>query len=872
MPRSTTAFNLFRYVGARHLMMKPGRTLLTVFGVMLGISLYVAISIINRSTLASFRESIDAVAGKATLVASAGEAGFREEALKKVTSVPGVKYGVPMIEARAYFAGARSTETLVVLGVDLLKEQSVRTYKTSNEQMMDDPLVFMNQADSIIVTHVFAKEHGLKIDSPLELATAQGSKRFMVRGLLSPEGPAKAYGGAIAVMDIDGAQLTFGKQGKYDRIDIVTREGADIAKTAEELRTALGSGFTVERPESQSENMERMVKAFQEITLFFGVLALIVGLFLISNAITVSVAERRQEIGTLRALGATRRHILGLFLSDAVFMGLIGSLLGGLLGRVLASLMLDRVSRSLSISHFTRVSVSHLDFGAPDIVRALAIGTTSCALAALWPSVRATLVHPLETMRRTDITPEGKSTGLFRYSPWIGLAMLCYLAIATRAGWATESATLTKLEQTCGLLGSALIGPWIVGKLIGLSRDVLQRLAIGGIVARLAQGNIMRNPRRTGVNVTTLMVGLMLVITISAVNHSFRSTVQDFFNKMLTADILISSNGRIADVQVQPLDESLGPELSHIPELLPAKPHTVSAMRLIHLRYEGVDISLKAYDEGDPQVPHWTLETLDRPRAQAKRELYHSTRPAMMVSENFVVHFRKKTGDYVSVPTPSGVVDFRIVGIVTDFSSNNGVLVMSRGTYKKFWNDPLVSVFAAKVRPGIDAAKARLAIDRAIGHKKNLIVTSSADFKKQLLEIIDQSFSYTHAIEAAALVIALLGLLNTLLVSVLERMREFGTLRAVGMSRPQVAGLIIQESVIQGGFGAVAAVAFGALIGWLWTTSTLARVMGWVIHFYFPWGAVGITLLTGTVVAFIAGIYPAYRAASLNIQEALSYE
>jgi putative ABC transport system permease protein len=213
--------NLFRYVGIRHLQMKPIRTLLTTLGVSLGVALFIAIEIINQSTLSSFKENVEAVAGKAKLTISAGDAGFAEEKLDIIKKVPGVRSAVPMIESRAYFTDSEgNNDTLMVLGVDLLQEQSVRTYKTSDEQIIDDPLVFLNQPDSLIVTHGFADAHHFHQDSTFNLSTAHGTQKFTVRGLLSPEGPAKAFGGAIAIMDIDGARVSwtawtsFPKRGK----------------------------------------------------------------------------------------------------------------------------------------------------------------------------------------------------------------------------------------------------------------------------------------------------------------------------------------------------------------------------------------------------------------------------------------------------------------------------------------------------------------------------------------------------------------------------------------------------------------------------------------------------------------------------------
>ncbi|HEY2513274.1 MAG TPA: ABC transporter permease, partial [Polyangiaceae bacterium] len=303
-------FEVVRRVGLRHVFTKPLRTALSFVAVALGIALWVSIGIINRSVLASFRQTVGALAGNAVLTVSAGEVGFPEERLDAIAKVPGVKSAIPRVEAWAYAVGDRhASETLYVLGIDMLKEQAVRSYKTGGEEVMDDPLVFLNQEDSVILTKTFAAAHGLKIDSKLPLATASGQITLTVRGLLEPEGPAKAYGGAIAIMDIDGARVMFGKEGKIDAVDIVARPGVatDVLQTA--LRDALGPAFTVSPPEGYAQQLEQLVASFQGMLSFFGTIALLVGLFLVSNSVSMSIAERQKEIGVLRAIGAARWQI-----------------------------------------------------------------------------------------------------------------------------------------------------------------------------------------------------------------------------------------------------------------------------------------------------------------------------------------------------------------------------------------------------------------------------------------------------------------------------------------------------------------------------------------------------------------------------------
>jgi putative ABC transport system permease protein len=863
-------FNLFRFVGLRHLRMKPVRSILTTLGVAFGVALYIAIEIINRSTLVAFRENVDAVAGKATLSISAGETGFPEGLVEKIQKVPGVKHAAPMIESRAYFAGNKDgSETLMVMGVDLLKEQSVRTYKTADEQVIDDPLIFLNQPDSIILTHSFADQHGLKMDSKFSLATAHGVKQFTVRGLLSPEGPAKAYGGGIALMDIDGAQLTFGKEGKLDRVDIVTAPDADIEKVATDLRAALGAAFQVERPETQSQDMERLVKTYQAMLGLFSTLALLVGVFLVTNSVSIAVAERRREIGTLRALGAPRKGILSLFLAEALAIGSLGSMTGVWFGRVLSHWLVARVTYAMSSQFVMKMEVPRLEYHSSEFLHACVIGAIVSVAAALLPALRATLIQPLEAMRKNEVAARDRNL-LVRLTPAFGALMLTYYALSSTFHWSDTFHWADWLDQGCAMIGSALVGPTIVVALIRLVSPFM--IPLGGAIARLADDNLLRNPQRTGSNVISLMVGLLLVIMIATVNVSSKQTILDWFGRVFQSDLLVSSAGRVISFQSQPLHEDLGKEIAAVPGVHSGPERGAYGMRFIHFNYGGRTLGMKAYDEPDPRFKFSTIQVHGRSAIDAGRDLFHSQDPTILVSNNFVLHFGKRTGDSIQITTPSGLVSFRIVGVMDDFASAEGVVYIDRRNYKKFWNDPLVNVFAINLEKGVKIDDVRREIDRRFGSSRNLISISNQEFRKQMNDVVDRSFGYTDAISMAALLVGLMGLFNTFLISVMERTRELGMLRAVGMSRTQMRSMILTEALVQGSFGALAATALGTLISYLWIQGTFAHVLGWIVTFHFPWTGVVTTVVTGVIVALVAGAFPAYRAANLEIREALEYE
>jgi putative ABC transport system permease protein len=857
--------NHFRYIALRQLRERPARTILTVLGVACGIALYVAITIINESTLQFFKDSVNAVAGKATLIVSAGETGFDEGVAEKLEKVPGVTHAVPVLETRAWLLS--TNETLMVLGVDLLQEKAVRSYKTTGKKIIGDALSFITQPDSLILTETFARTHGLKEGDTLELSSARGKSKFTVRGMLSPTGLATAYGGAMAIMDIDGARIMFGKEGKLDRVDIVTAEGADLAQVEARVREIVGPGLNVERPELQSEQMERMTRSFQVILSFFATLALIVGIFLVANSVAMSVAERRKETGTLRALGTTRRGVLTIFVSEALAMGTAGALIGAFLGRGLASVMVGAVTKAMTSQYQQKIDVSDLNFGPRHVLTAVAIGAISAVMAALWPSIKAALIQPVHAMKAHEMEEdEPASGGSYAMIGWTGVALLLFATAALFASRRAGGRSLEMAMQLSAVLGSALVGPAVVGGLVRLLRPMVR--ARSWTVVRLAQDNLLRNPRRTGSNVMTLMVGLMLVIMIASVNTSFKVTLISWYSRILNADLVVSTNGRLASHQSQPLHEELRPRILGTEGVA-----GTFGIRQVKVKYGDKSLVLKAFDDPSKILGGYPIFEVEGADATvAGRELYDAKDPVIMVSQGFVNNHGKKTGDTIELLTPAGLRPFRIVATVVDFAAPGGVLYMSRPRYRELFRDDLVSAYAVKVKEGADPVEVRTRLDRAVSREYKLTILSNADLRAQITRIVDDSFGYAATIEAAALLVALFGLLNTLLISVMERTRELGMLRAVGMSRGQLARMIVLESASQGGLGAAVAIAIGTFVASIWVSESLGRTLGWEVNFHFPWAAAWGTFAMGLAVSAFAAWYPAHRAARLDIVEALDYE
>jgi len=291
------------------------RTLLTTAGIVIGVAVFVGMHTANESVLVAFSETIDRIAGKAELEITAGETGFPEDVLARVQSAARIRLAVPVIEA-VVDSGFRGQGSLLVLGVDLTGDRSLRSYdlESGDDAIIDDPLVFLAQPDSIIVSKNFADRNHLVSGQRLALGTIEGDKPFTIRGVMKPSGLTSAFGGNLAIMDIYAAQKMFGRGRTFDRIDAALAAGTTIPEAQRELSALLGPGFQIEPPSGRGRQFESMLAAYSIMVNISSAFALFIGMFIIYNSFAIAVTQRRSEIGILRALGATRRQIRWLFL------------------------------------------------------------------------------------------------------------------------------------------------------------------------------------------------------------------------------------------------------------------------------------------------------------------------------------------------------------------------------------------------------------------------------------------------------------------------------------------------------------------------------------------------------------------------------
>jgi putative ABC transport system permease protein len=401
------------------------RTALTAAGVVLGVAVFVGMHTANRSVLTAFSRTIDQIAGKTELQITAGEAGFGEDILEKVQAEPYVRVAVPVIEA-VVETSLSGQGDLLVIGVDMTGDRSLRDYdlEDGDNAIMEDPLIFLAQPDSLIVSRELATRHGLGLGGRIQIETAEGRKAFTIRGIMKPSGLATAFGGNLAIMDVFAAQHMFGRGRTFDRIDLALTADAKLDEAQRQLGALLGTGFDVQAPASRGRQAQAMVAGYTMMVNVSSVFALFIGMFIIYNAFATAVAERRADIGVLRTLGASRAQVRWLFLSESMIIGLLGSAAGLGVGILLAQIIASAIGALVGQLYGVAQQAGAVATDPAVLALGLLIGVLTSLVATVIPAWNAARIDPIKALKKADYQMWSVAENRRRLSLALGLAVV----------------------------------------------------------------------------------------------------------------------------------------------------------------------------------------------------------------------------------------------------------------------------------------------------------------------------------------------------------------------------------------------------------------------------------------------------------------
>ncbi|MHB8872731.1 MAG: ABC transporter permease [Myxococcaceae bacterium] len=852
--------HLLRMVSLRHLVGAPLRSGLTILGVAMGVATMVGVASINTSVLKAFRATVDTIAGKADLSISGTAAGFDDALTERVKALPGVLHASGGLTIIAPVQGAPG-ESLYVMGVDLLDDGFFRTYQAVDGDIgaLADDLEFLNSTDRMLVSERFAGEHKLKVGDSFQLQTTEGWQPFFVHALIRETGPVKAFGGSVGVMYVGSAQEGFHRSRLIDRIDVAVDPKVGVEAMKASLEKELGGAFEVDRPSRRGGSVQNQVKSFQMGLNLASAVAVLVGVFLVYNTVSIGVIQRRREIGTLRALGGTRARIRTMFALEAVLMGIAGSAIGLPLGVAIARAAIRFVSDTVA-SIYVQVNATDVSIGPEELALGLAIGIAGSLFAALRPAVIASRVQPVEALRR-DIAA-GAEVGSYKSGPvLLGLVLLALVYPANLIPPPVENFPLGGyLSIFFTLFGTSLISPLLLRAL----QRVFQRPAeaVLGIAGRLAADNFTRAPARTAVPVSALSIGVAMTVCIGGFVGSFKHSSEEWIQQGVPADLFITSSAKIGGVRSTPMNPAFAEEIQKIPgvgliDFVRIFPHDCLGLRVYI-------ISLKPevyYTRGVPTFLEGHAPTLEE-RAQGK----------VTVSENLSRRRNLHLGDTFPMLTPTGQKTYVVGAVIRDYTSDQGTVFMDRELFVEHFQDDRVDTFELYLDDLTKLESVRREVTARFGQKHDLYVLSNKELRDEAYNLVNGAFAVTYAMEAVAMLLALLGVINTLLAAVLDRTREIGLLRAVGAGRGHILRLFSGEAALIGLTGGLIGVAAGVVTGIIITRVVGVQSTGWAFPYLFPWELALQMVSAATVCALVAGLYPAHRAAGLDVVEALAYE
>jgi putative ABC transport system permease protein len=835
------------------------RVALTTLGIALGVAVFFAIRTGNATLLDSLRSTVEKLAGKATLQISAGESGFSEKVLDTVRATPGVQLAEPVIETLVQTSFA-DEGALLILGVDTTGDQQLRDYQFDRAQtQISDPLVFLAQPNSILLSRSFADRHGLKVGDKLQLFASDGKKDFTVQGTFKPVGVGDVFGGNIAVMDVYSAQVVFHRGRKFDRIDLMNAADVPVDVLQERLKAQLPPGVTVERPEVRGQALENAVTAMRIGILITSFVALLVGVYIIFNSFTIAVNQRWKEIGILRAVGVEQGNVSRMFLCEAFLMGVIGSLVGVAGGFVLASAA-NRVMRGMVAAVYGVVSTAapsrlHLD----QCAIAFALGIAASMIGAWYPARSAASLDPALALHNIEARDRESVLGWGR----IGGGVLLIVAGSALVLWTPTRLGLAIqfVFATIVLMGLTIVLPMLVLWSARALRPIMNW--IGGSEGALAVDAMIQTPRRCAATVGALMVGLMFVFSTASYIESYRQMINRWMNQVLNADIFVATSSMLRSTSYH-FTEDLGRQIA----ALPGVKH-VENVRFTAIPYRGdtaavIAIEMDAFLERSQNA----IEGAD---ARTVHDRLTSSE-GVLVSRNFALRWRVAVGNRLSLESPTGTLERPILGFLDDYRSEKGTIFMDRALYKKYWGEDAVDFIDIDLNPGVDQLAMKREVEQLTAGSFHAFVYTNAEFKRWISSLVDQFFTLNYMQLVVAVIIAVLGIVNTLLISVSERRREIGIVRAIGGLRSQIRKLVLLEAVAV----AIVGVIVGSLAGILNTVfmshAVSIALVGYSVPFYFPWKFVLASVPVVTAVSLAAGWWPARHAASMQVIEAIGYE
>jgi len=820
---------------------RPLRSLLTIVGIALGIAVLSASLTLGAALDQAVDRTVTDMVGRADLrVSGFDEGGLSEASLETITTIPGVVDTAPIIEHRTFPSGkptGGAADAITVLGIDpdsYLRLHDLPVVDGQGLDTTDEPVA--------LITEQLAAQDGYGLGSKLTLLGADGIRDLRVIGVLPRFGPLAGNGRTI-VIPIDLARATFELRGA-SRIDLQL-EPDSLESVTKLLETRMTEPYVLSAPGDIAASLRSSSGTFQSTAALVAAVVLFVGAFLIVNTLTMTVGERAREVGLLRAAGATRLQLSRFVFSGALLLGATGSLAGIVAGFLLARLMAGAVSEATGLP----AAVGNFDAGGAVTAGAIGIGIT--IMAAIEPAMTAARISPVEALRARFDVP-GLRGGRLTWIAFIFLAVAALAMLAWPPVLANDGAGRAMTVYVV-LLYVTLISPFLLqplARLLGLPISLVLR-----VEERLARGSLARDRNRTTLTLGSLVIGLAMIVALGWAAQAARASAFEWLEDVVPGDEIVTSIRPVGE------DEPIRDALAGVPGVA-----TVTPIATFDVAFKGMRVDAAAIVGRDFFIDD-RLTTVLGDRTAALEAL--DAGGAVILPVALAQRLGLELGEHMTLPVDSEhSVQLSVAAIVERSmpgTSGESILVGWKDA-TQFLGVLGADAFAVRFSPGreLEAREGVRATAQTFALESNPIERIQGSVAQALSRV----FGVFDALALVAVIVAALGIVNTLTMGVVERVREIGVLRAIGMSRRQVMRMVVVEATVLGIVGVV----LGAFAG-LGAGAVLLQLGGGLgSPSGAPLGAIAVAAVLGLVLPALASIYPARAASQVSIVPALHFD
>jgi putative ABC transport system permease protein len=828
-----------RYLWGRKL-----RTALTTLAVVFGVAVYFGVNGMIPAVLSAFESNLFASAGQVDLAVSSTSSGlFAPQIADTVARVPGVAAVTPELRQALTLPLGGPVASVTIVGIDPTSASKVRGFPVSSGRFL-----YPNDRGSVVIGEDLASKLGASVGSSIVLPAVSGNQQYHVIGILSlPSTP----GAPEVFMTLPDAQSIFGAGVKVNTVEGVIAKGEDRTAVQQAVQRALGSDYLIGGVSSGSQILQSL-QVGQFAVNMFGVFALVMGAFIILNTFRTVVAERRHDIGMLRAVGASRSVVLGMFLWESVVQGALGTAVGLAVGWLIGYGAIAGIN---PVYHAAlNVTVPGPQFSIGTYVSAIILGIGFTVAGAVGPAITASRLTPLEALRPPVADVQTRVKMGWR---WFGWALVG----GSAAGLFSGNAGLVGLSAVTLLIGMVVVAPGLIAPLSRLFGGVLQLVfrSEGG----LARSNIERQPTRAATTAAAIMISLTIVIAMIGVLGSISAGFLGYLSKSLGSDFVVIPTGLLLGGGHVGVEPAVVAQIQSLPGV-----GNTATLNYAQATSGGsivgvIGVDPKAY----PKVA-----TFDWSGGSSNADITKLSSGRTVIANGLYASSKNlHIGSKLPIDTPDGTKTYTVVGIGNDYL--NAKLPTVYTSQDNLYNDFGVAnaaLMLIDVAPGGSVAQVKRELTLVLASYPQFTLYDSASFRAAQAATFNQVFVLLYALVGILALPTLLALLNTLAISVLARTRELGMLRAVGSTKRQVTNMVLAESLLLATIGILFGVLGGVALGYALILATNA--FGYISPYAFPWTGILVGAIVSYLFAWLAAWWPSRQASKLDIVAALHYE